>query len=398
MGKIPQSIVDRILNNAKILDVAKECLGSYDPLSNTSGLRKKGTRYIGLCPFHDDSHATNFSVYPPTNCYKCFACGAKGGPVEFVMKYENLTFPDAIRWLGKLYKIDTDMEDFKYTPPPPRPTPPPLPTLVLPTNYVNARRDLKDDNFVKFLRALPWDGAARSRIDAVLEAYRVGHSKNGHTIFWQIDKNYKVRTGKMIRYKTDGHRDKQPGSNDWVHSILSRKKNDSDPWPYPNIFNPDKQEMRQCYFGEHLLNVFPKANINIVESEKTAIIMSIAYGDPQHQLWIACGGKFMISQERMEPLMATGNFITLFPDRDAVEDWKDRMDFIDYNRLRYNDEFVTKFWKPEDGEKADIADILIRWVLEGKKHNTLDRMLEKSDALRLLNDKLNLKEDTPQHD
>lgn len=383
MGKIPQDIVDHILSNAKILDVVSQFVT----------LKKKGARYIGLCPFHDDRHATNFSVYPPTNCYKCFACGAKGGPVDFVMKYENLTFPDAIRWLGKLYKIDTDMEDFDYTPTQ-RPTPPPLPTLVLPNNYVNARRDLKDDNLVKWLRALPWDGAQAARINAVLEAYRVGHSKNGHTIFWQIDKDYKVRTGKMIRYKTDGHRDKQPGSNDWVHSILSRKKSDNEPWPYPNIFNPDKQEMRQCYFGEHLLNVFPKADINIVESEKTALIMSIAYGDPQHQLWIACGGKFMISQERMEPLMATGNVITLFPDRDAIEDWTDRADFIDYNRLRINTEMLDKYWQPEDGEKADIADIIVRWLLSGSGKRagrmTIDELKEKSAAAATLIDGLNL--------
>jgi hypothetical protein len=126
--------------------------------------------------------------------------------------------------------------------------------------------------------------------------------------------------------------------------------------------------------------------------------MSIAYGCPQHQIWVACGGLTFITQERLEPFIKTGRYITLFPDRDGRERWKDKLDTIDYNRLRYNDEFVTKYWKPEDGEKADIADILIRWVLEGKKHNTLDRMLEKSDALRLLNEKLNLKEDTPNND
>jgi hypothetical protein len=211
----------------------------------------------------------------------------------------------------------------------------------------------------------------------------------GHTIWWQIDENYKVRTGKMMMYRTDGHRDKERQHKiDWIHSILERN----------GMVDLNKYEMRQCYFGQHLLNVFPKADINIVESEKTAVLMSIAYGCPQHQIWVACGGLTFITQERLEPFIKTGRYITLFPDRDGRERWKDKLDTIDYNRLRYNDEFVTKYWKPEDGEKADIADILIRWVLEGKKHNTLDRMLEKSDALRLLNEKLNLKEDTPNND
>lgn len=379
MGKISQDIVDSILSRARI----EEVVGDFVQL------RRKGTRYVGLCPFHADRHIGNFSVYPRKNVFKCFSCNAGGDPVKFLELKEGLSFPDAIRWLGKKYNIETDMEDFNYTPPEPVPAPPPLPTLVLPSKYVNSRRDLSDDNFVKFLRALPWDGAARSRIDAVLEAYRVGHSKMGHTIWWQIDEEYHVRTGKMMMYRTDGHRDKERQHKiDWIHSILERN----------GMVDLNKYEMRQCYFGQHLLNVFPKADINIVESEKTAVLMSIAYGCPQHQIWVACGGLTFITQERLEPFIKTGRYITLFPDRDGRERWKDKLDTIDYNRLRYNDEFVTKYWKPEDGEKADIADILIRWVLEGKKHNTLDRMLEKSDALRLLNDKLNLKEDTPNND
>ena len=380
MGKISQDIVDSILSTAKIKDVVGDFVT----------LKRKGPRYLGLCPFHPDRHIGSFSVYPKKNVFTCFACGAKGDPVAFLQLKENLSFPDAIRWLGKKYGIETDMEDYNYTPPEPTPPPPPLPTLELDPKMVAARRDLTDDNFVKFLKALPWDGAARQRIDGVLEIYRVGHSKFGHTIWWQIDENYKVRTGNMMKYNVDGHRVKEKNqyANDWIHAALERA----------GLIDLDKYEMRQCYFGQHLLKVFPKADINIVESEKTAIIMSIAYGCPQHQIWVACGGLTLITQERLEPFIKTGRYITLFPDRDGRERWKDKLDTIDYNRLRYNDEFVTKYWKPEDGEKADIADILIRWVLEGKKHNTLDRMLEKSDALRRLNDKLNLKEDTPNND
>ena len=156
--------------------------------------------------------------------------------------------------------------------------------------------------------------------------------------------------------------------------------------------------MRQCYFGQHLLKVFPKADINIVESEKTAVIMSIAYGCPEHQIWVACGGLTLITQERLEPFIKTGRYITLFPDRDGRERWKDKLDTIDYKKLRYNDEFVTKYWLPEDGEKADIADIIVRWVMQGKRRSAMEYMLAKSEALRLLNEKFNLTENTCNND
>lgn len=375
MPKIDQYIFDRIIERAKIVDVVGDFVT----------LRRRGARYEGLCPLHDDRHVGNFSVHPPSNSFKCFACGKSGDPVKFLMLKENLSFPDAIRWLGKKYGIETDMTDNNYTPPAPLPPPPPLPTLVLPTKYVNARRDLSDDNLAKWLHALPWDGAAAARIDAVLDAYRVGHSKHGHTIFWQIDDDYKVRTGKMMLYKTDGHRDKvTPHNFDWIHSTLERH----------GMVDLDKYEMRQCYFGQHLINVFPKADINIVESEKTAIIMSIAYGCPEHQIWVACGGLTLITQERLKPFIKTGRYITLFPDRDGRQQWKDKLDTIDYKKLRYNDEFVTKYWLPEDGEKADIADIIVRWVMQGKRRDTMKEMMEKSEALRLLNEKLGLTETT----
>lgn len=374
MGKIREEIVESILSRARI----EEVVGDFVQL------KRKGARYVGLCPFHDDRHVGNFSVYPRKNVFKCFACDVKGDSVAFIRMKENLSFADAIRWLGKKYSIETDMEDFNYTPPSPVPAPPPLPTLVLPAKYVNSRRDLTDDNFVKFLRALPWDGAARSRIDAVLEAYRVGHSKYGHTIWWQIDEDYHVRTGKMMLYKTDGHRDKERQNKiDWIHKSLERK----------GMVDLEHYEMRQCYFGQHLLKVFPKAEINIVESEKTAVIMSIAYGCPEHQIWVACGGLTFITQERLEPFIKTGRYITLFPDRDGREQWKDKLDTIDYSKLRYNDEIVMKYWLPEDGEKADIADIIVRWVMQGKRRDTKKEMMEKSEALRLLNEKLNLTED-----
>ena len=98
---IDRDTVDRIMSAANIVEV----------VSDYVTLKKKGVRYIGCCPFHKDRHAGSFVVYPAKECYKCFVCGAKGGVIEFLKNHQHLTFPDAIRWLGKKYSIETDMEE-----------------------------------------------------------------------------------------------------------------------------------------------------------------------------------------------------------------------------------------------------------------------------------------------
>lgn len=67
-------------------------------------LRRKGSSYVGLCPFHKDRHPS-FIVTPSKNICKCFACGAGGTAVSFVMKIQNLSFIDALRYLAKKYGI-----------------------------------------------------------------------------------------------------------------------------------------------------------------------------------------------------------------------------------------------------------------------------------------------------
>ena len=105
MPKISEDIIRTVLEQAKIEDV----------VSDFVTLRKAGVNMTGICPFHDDQHDGNFIVRPSTiseanhgNTYRCFVCDAKGGPVQFLMNAEHMTFPDAIRYLGKKYCIDVD--------------------------------------------------------------------------------------------------------------------------------------------------------------------------------------------------------------------------------------------------------------------------------------------------
>jgi DNA primase catalytic core len=94
---IAQETVDRIFQAANIVDI----VGDYVTL------RKKGVNYLGLCPFHEDKNPS-FYVSPAKNICKCFSCGKGGNPVQFLMTHENLSYPEALRALGKKYGIEVE--------------------------------------------------------------------------------------------------------------------------------------------------------------------------------------------------------------------------------------------------------------------------------------------------
>lgn len=350
MSKIDEITIRRVLDHVDIVDV----------VSDFVTLQKKGQRYFGLCPFHDDRHATNFCVYPAKQCYTCFACGAKGDAVGFLMEHERMSFPDAIRWLGKKYGIPVDDVPMNYTPPPPRPKPAPLPVLEIPFALVLRTGNIADNTLVKWIHEQNWDRCHMARIDKTLNEYYIGHSRFGHTIFWQIDDKQRVRTGKMMLYEPNGHRAKQaPYNFDYIHSALFRDKN------LPE-YDSEKVEVKQCLFGLHLLNAWPNATINIVESEKTALIMDIAYGNRYENIWMACGGLSNISLEKLKPLIDFGRRIQLFPDKDGIKAWRKKATELKYDNLGFNTEFIDTYWKPEDGPKADVADIVLRMLKANK--------------------------------
>ena len=394
MAKIAKSIIEKILETAKIEEVVADFID----------LKKKGVRYLGFCPFHDDRHVGSFVVYPTGSCYKCFSCGAKGGVVDFLMNYAKMAYPDAIRYLGKKYNIETDGVDIDYTPPPPKPAPPPLPTLELPKRIIaKGLLSVEDNTLVKWIRTgINWDVVQRSRIDHVLNHYAVGNSQQGMAIFWLIDEKGQLRTGKMMRYTPDGHRDRSGYNFDWIHSALSRKWVNGEavyeaPWPHPDLFNPDEQEMRSCYFGLHLLDKYKRKDVeqtvNIVESEKTAILMAIAYGNNVKQVWMACGGIENINRDKLKAIIDQKRRIILYPDRDGIEKWRIKCEQLHYDRVTLNTEPVTKWWKPEDGEKADIADVVIRMINESKPLTNMKAVSEAMPQVKPIIDKLNLEID-----
>jgi hypothetical protein len=356
MPKIPDEVVKRVIDRAKIEDVVGDFVT----------LRKAGVNLTGLCPFHDDKTDGNFIVRPSSiaeknhgNTYRCFVCDHKGGPVQFLMEHERLTFPDAIRWLGKKYNEPVDDIPLNYTPPPPRPVPPPLPVLEIPRSYVSRTIEITTERtvvFIYWLRGLPWDEDQRARLQQTLWMYCVGGWKDARVVFWQIDHNGVPRAAKLMRYLADGHRDKtqHPG---WIYNQEGVRQK----------LDPEHHEIIKPLFGSHLLKSYPKAVINIVESEKTAIIMANYYGNLDKQLWLACGGLKHLQLDSLQPLIDQGRTIWLWPDKDGREAWQEVADKLGYDHCRVYTHFFDTCWTPADGDKADIADIAIRMMRTGDK-------------------------------
>ena len=92
---IDRATIDKIMDATNIVDVVGEFVT----------LRKSGVNYKGLCPFHDDK-TPSFMVSPTKQICKCFSCGEGGTAINFLMKHEQITYPEALRWLAKKYNIE----------------------------------------------------------------------------------------------------------------------------------------------------------------------------------------------------------------------------------------------------------------------------------------------------
>ena len=353
MAKIEKQIIDKVLEAAKIEDV----IGDFVTL------RKAGVNLTGLCPFHDDHSVGNFIVRPSTisasrhgNTFRCFACDAKGDAVKFLMKHERLSFPDAIRWLGKKYNIDVDDVPLNWTPTPPKPTPPPPPALELPRSWVKGTVyfDYTRNIFTHWFGMLPWSQEQQERVPQTLWMYCVGAWNDGRVVFWQIDNNGVPRAAKLMKYLTDGHRDKSahPG---WIYNQDGCRQ----------ACKPEDHTILKPLFGSHLLAKYPEAAVNIVESEKTALVMANYYGGFDRQIWLACGGLSHMTLDSMQPLIDQGRQVWLWPDKDGVEQWKEVVDKLGYDKVQIYTRFFDSCWTEADGDKADIADIAIRMMRTG---------------------------------
>lgn len=129
--------------------------------------------------------------------------------------------------------------------------------------------------------------------------YRLGGSRKGGVIFWQIDHEGIAHDGKVMYYRSDCHRCKQQTPT-WVSALLNRR----------NRQPKTEHESFHCFFGLHLIRHWG-GDVAIVEAEKTAVILSEHY--PQY-IWLASGGLYELKADKFRPLR--GRRIVLFPDTD----------------------------------------------------------------------------------
>lgn len=105
----PDDLVEEIRLRSDVVDI----IGSY------VHLKKSGANYVGLCPFHNEKTGS-FTVSPIRQTFKCFGCGVGGNVITFLMKYENMTFQETIKFLAdragvKLPEFELSVEKKKKT-------------------------------------------------------------------------------------------------------------------------------------------------------------------------------------------------------------------------------------------------------------------------------------------
>ena len=214
----------------------------------------------------------------------------------------------------------------------------------------------------------------KEEVERLFALYKVGTSKkwNGSTVFWQIDVNGNLRTGKIMKYDAKtGHRIKKPHSMvTWVHSELKL---------------PDFT-LRQCFFGEYLLvGTARNKTVAIVESEKTAIIAMHFISD---FVWLATGGmNGCFNKEAVEVLK--GREVVLVPDLGATDKWKAKIPLLQSvcKSIAISNILEDNATEEQKAKGLDIADFLL---MTETPQMVLQRLIKKHPPLQHLIDSLGL--------
>ncbi|HBN06053.1 MAG TPA: hypothetical protein DD434_09765 [Bacteroidales bacterium] len=233
--------------------------------------------------------------------------------------------------------------------------------------YLNLSLGL-DSNFGTFLKSI----FNKDELKTIIDDYQLGMTKDNSVIYWYIDKENKIRSGKIMQYdpKTGKRRRDEPecspnngcspnitdsiNSNGrtrrfaptWVHSELKKQ----------NIL-PNDWQLTQCLFGEHLLIKYPEKSVMLVESEKTAIIMSLY--QPSFN-WMATGGLNNLTENKIYPVRKCE--ITAFADLKCFELWQSKAERINLNigsKIELSNMLEERATKEERELGLDIADFFL---------------------------------------
>ena len=193
---IDQPTIDRILDAAQIVDI----------VSDFVTLRKRGVNYVGLCPFHDDK-TPSFYVSPSKGLCKCFSCGKGGNAVHFIMEHEQMSYPEALKYLAKKYGIEIKERELSSEG---KLMQSERESLFIVNNFAR-------DYFQNILKNHV-DGRSigmayfrnRGFRDDIIEKFQLGYCTESHDAMAQeaikkgFKKEYLVKTG--LCYETDDHR------------------------------------------------------------------------------------------------------------------------------------------------------------------------------------------------
>lgn len=167
------------------------------------------------------------------------------------------------------------------------------PLAYVPGNIMQATwKQYGENDFIHFLNAQ----FGKDATDEVIDRYKIGTAKGGRTVFWHIDQDLHIRTGKIMKFDpSTGKRDKMV--NDWVHTAMK----------LPGRYSA-------CLWGLHLLDEYPEtAPVVLVESSKNAIVGYIHYPD---FCWLGMDGASGLTNAKAEPLR--GRNVILLPDADEA--------------------------------------------------------------------------------
>ncbi|MCH4147100.1 MAG: DUF6371 domain-containing protein [Prevotella sp.] len=328
--------------DSQTIDRIKEVANIVDVISDYVELKKCGVSYKGICPFHNE-RTPSFFVLPSRQIYHCFGCGKGGDVINFIMEMEKLPYPDAVKFLARRYNLDV-YEDgarastYRFTPyqATTRQEPPQAPSYI--NKDIVYQSQSTQNNLIYYLCGY----FTTEELEKACALYYMGSTRNGSTIYWQIDEALKVRSGKVIAYDGDtGHRIKESGVN-WAHSIMRLQG-----------FN-----LVQCLYGQHLLKAYPDKPVRLVEGEKTAFICSMVY--PKFN-WLSCGGFDYFKPDMLQAL--EGRDVEVYPDTDTTGEtfttWKAKSEEMTFAKFMVSDFCERYATQQQKKKKFDIADLLL---------------------------------------
>lgn len=279
---------------------------------------------------------TGESIHPDVGrCSREVKCGYHYSPKQYFQDHDTA--------------FDTLDDDYYLTRVIPKPKAKPKPASFIPSELLKGTlKQYESNHLVTYLRRL----FGTTNTERLIAKYLIGTAKKweGASVFWQVDMEGKVRSGKIMLYNPEtGKRVREPFSHvTWVHSELKL---------------PD-YELKQCFFGEHLLRdkTMPVA---IVESEKTAIISSVYL--PEF-IWLAAGSISNLNAEKCAILK--GRKVMLFPDLNGFDKWKNKamelsrdvsLSLSDSLSLSVSDLLERNANKADREQGYDMADYLVKY-------------------------------------